>query len=146
MPNDDAGPPPAGPYRRPGLRASIARAGSAAFGLLSTRLELASVEVAEERSRLTRLAALSAAGGVLLAFALMFAGAFVIALFWDSYRLPAIAVVAIVHAGVGVWLLARARAAATAHPAPLAATIDELRKDRALLQRVFADQDAPPAG
>jgi uncharacterized membrane protein YqjE len=141
VPNGDAGPPYSGTYRRPGLRASIARVGSAAVGLLSTRAELLSVELAEERTRVARMIALVAAGGVLLAFAMMFAGAFVIALFWDTYRLAAIAFVAVVHLGVGLVLLSKARSVGSDAPAPFASTLDELRKDRELLQRSLADTD-----
>jgi uncharacterized membrane protein YqjE len=142
VPIGDAGPSPAaGPARREGLRAAAARVGSAAVGLLATRAELLSVELAEERTRLTRLIVLLAAGGVLLAFAMMFAGTFVIALFWDTYRLAAIAAVAIVHLGIGLFLLSKARGIGSGAPAPFAATLEELHKDRAMLRQALAQRE-----
>ena len=124
-----------------GLRASLARAASALVGLLSTRAELASVELAEERERLTRRLALVAVGGLLLAFAALFAGAWVIVLFWDSHRLWAIAAVALAHLAGGAILLAKSRAIGRDAPSPFAATIDELKKDKEMLERALADRE-----
>jgi uncharacterized membrane protein YqjE len=125
------------PPPRPGLRASLARLAAAGVALLSTRAELFSVELTEERERLTQRLALVAAGGMILAFGAMFAGAFVIALFWDTHRLWAIALVALAHAGAGMYLLSRAKAIGRDSGGPFAATIAELGKDRAALERAL---------
>jgi uncharacterized membrane protein YqjE len=125
----------------PGLRQSLARVASALVGLVSTRTELASLEFTEERERLTRRLAMVAAGGLLLAFAALFAGAFVIVLFWDTHRLWAIALVALAHLAAGAILLAKARAIGHDSPSPFAATIDELRKDKEALERALADRE-----
>jgi uncharacterized membrane protein YqjE len=126
---------------QPGLKQSLARIASALVGLVSTRAELASVEFTEERERLTRRLVLAAAGGLLLAFAALFAGAFVIVLFWDTHRLWAIALVALAHVAGGALLLAKARGIGRDSPSPFAATIDELRKDREALERALADRE-----
>lgn len=126
---------------RPGLRSAIARMASAVVGLLSTRAELASVEFSEERERLTTRLALVAGGGLLLAFAALFVGAFIIVLFWDTYRLWAIAGVALAHLAAGLMLLSKARAMGRDAPSPFAATIEELKKDRELLERALADRE-----
>ena len=120
-----------------GLRGSLTRAASALVGLLSTRAELASVEFTEERERLTRRLALVAGGGLLLAFGALFAGAFVIVLFWDTHRLAAIAAVALAHVAAGLFLLSKAKAIGRDAPSPFAATIDELKKDKELLERAL---------
>lgn len=125
----------------PGLRQSIARLASAFVGLASTRAELASIEFAEERERLTLRLGLVAAGGLLLAFAVLFAGAFIIVLFWDTYRLLAIAAVALAHLAGGAVLLGKAKAIGRGAPSPFAATIDELRKDKEMLERALADRE-----
>ncbi|GIK87448.1 MAG: hypothetical protein BroJett026_29290 [Betaproteobacteria bacterium] len=130
--------PPHGPRR--GLRASLARLGTAAVGLLATRAELFGVELTEERERLTRRLAFVALGGVLVAFGALFAGAFVVAVFWETHRLAAIAAVAIVHAVAGGALLYKAKSMGTDAPSPFAASLDELRKDRALLERALAER------
>jgi uncharacterized membrane protein YqjE len=126
---------------REGLRHSIARVTAAFVGLLSTRAELASVELAEEWQRLLRRLGLVAAAGLLIAFALMFAGAFVIVLFWDTHRLWAIAIVSAVHLAAGLVLIGKVRAMGRDTFSPFAATIDELKKDRDALQRALADRE-----
>ena len=141
MPGDTRVPVTEAASGPPGLRQSFARIASALVGLVSTRAELASLEFTEERERLTRRLALVAAGGLLLAFAALFAGAFAIVLFWDTHRLWAIALVALAHLAGGAVLLAKARAIGRDSPSPFAATIDELRKDKEALERALADRE-----
>ena len=123
----------------PGLRASLARLATAGVGLLSTRAELLSVEFVEERERLTLRLALVAAAGLMLAFSLLFAGAFVIAVFWETHRLAAIAAVAVVHLGAGLFLLSRSRAIGRDGPRPFAASLEELKRDRAALENALGE-------
>lgn len=124
-----------------GLRAALARLAESGFAALRTRAELAGVELAQERDRLLSRAAHLVGGVVLLAFAALFAGAFVIVLFWDTYRLQAIAAVALLHAVGGLLLFARARSIARSGGAPFAATLAEFEKDRARFAQVSADRD-----
>jgi len=135
-----AAPAEAGP-RNPGLRAALKRVAAAGVGLLSTRAELLTVELTEERERLTRRLALVAAGGLILAFGAMFAGAFVVVMFWDTHRLWAIALVALAHLGAGAWLLRMARDVGRDSPPPFAASIAELKKDRALIEGSLGSRD-----
>jgi uncharacterized membrane protein YqjE len=130
---------PEAPAGRQGLRPAITRVARALVGILSTRAELASVEFTEERERLTNRLALVAGGGLLLAFGALFVGAFVIVLFWDTHRLWAIAAVALAHLAAGLILLAKAKAIGRDAPSPFAATIDELKKDKELLERALGD-------
>ena len=134
---DDSGEaPPAG-----GLRQVLARLGESVVGALRTRAELASVELVAERERLVLRVALFAGGAVVLAFAALFAGAFVIVLFWDTHRLPAIAGVAIAHAALGGILVSKARAIGRDAPSPFAATLAELEKDGARLGALAGDRE-----
>jgi uncharacterized membrane protein YqjE len=118
-----------------GLKPALARLAESIVGAVRTRGELASAELVEERERLVLRLSLLVAGAVVLAFAVLFAGAFVIVLFWDTHRLTAIAVVAIVHAVAGALLVAKARAIGRDAPPPFAATLAELEKDRTRLAR-----------
>jgi uncharacterized membrane protein YqjE len=127
--------------RPPGLRAALKRLAAAGVGLLSTRAQLLTVELTEERERLTQRLALVAAGGLIIAFGVMFAGAFAIVLFWDTHRLWAIALVAAAHLGAGAFLLWKARNLGRDAPPPFAASIAELRKDRALIEGALGDRD-----
>jgi uncharacterized membrane protein YqjE len=128
--------------RPEGLRHALTRLGESLVAALRTRAELASVELAAERERLVLRVALLAGGVVVLAFAALFAGAFVIVLFWDTHRLAAIAGVAIVHAVAGALLVTRARAIGRQAPTPFAATLAELEKDRARLAGVVGDRES----
>ena len=126
--------PPAG-----GMRPALARLAESAVALLRTRAELAGVEIAEERERLMLRLALLVGGVVVIAFAVLFAGLFVIAVFWDTHRLGAIACVALFYALAGALLVARAKSIGSQGPAPFAATLAELERDRARLARAMQE-------
>lgn len=101
-----------------------------------TRLELFSTELEEEIVRLVLL--LSIAGGALfcLALGVLLVVLFIVAAFWDTYRLLAIGLLAgaWLVAGALVWLafLKRFRA----KPRLFTATVHELAKDREELSRL----------
>ena len=125
-----------------GLSGAAARLGASLLGLLRTRLELASVELAEERDRVQQQLTLLVAAMATFMFALLFAATWIVVYFWDTSRLTAIAIVALVFAAAGVALLMLRSQAARAAPMPFAATIAEFERDRAAL----AGRDrAPPA-
>lgn len=120
------------------------RLSASAVSLLRTRIELASVEFAEERERLKASIGLIAVAAIAFAFAAIVATFGVIAWFWDSHRYEAIVVVALLYAVVGVAAFRRQSALRKAAPMPFAASIDALRKDVEWLRR---DHDGdPPAG
>lgn len=125
------------------LKATLARLAESLVGLLRTRAELAGVELAEERERLVSRMALLVAGIVVLAFAALFVGLFIIALFWESHRLRAIAFVALAYSLAGGLMIARSRALGRDAPSPFTATLAELEKDRVRLQRAAQDVVAP---
>ena len=123
-------PPPAG-----GLKGALVRVGESVVALLRTRAELAGVELVEERERLLLRVALLIAGAIVLSFAALFVGVFVIAVFWESHPLAAIAVVTLLYAVAGALMIAKSRAIGRDAPAPFSATLAEIEKDRARLQR-----------
>lgn len=125
------------------LSASIASLLAALLGSVRTRAELASVEYAEERTRLGRQLALLIAGLGCLLFAVLFVAVGVIALYWDTYRMAAILGVIVVFAGAGAACLWWRASVARAAPTPFAASIAELEKDRAALARATARKTAP---
>jgi uncharacterized membrane protein YqjE len=63
----------------------------------------------------------------------LFAG-FVLLLFWESYRLPALAALTLGFLGAGAWLLASARRRLRSEGGPFGATLAELRADRAAIE------------
>jgi uncharacterized membrane protein YqjE len=64
----------------------------------------------------------------------MLAALFVILLFWDSYRLQAVAGMAILFALAGTVIVMKVRASFDARPRMLSATLAELHKDAGLLR------------
>lgn len=123
------------------LPGALSRLSEALVGLARTRLELLSVEYAEERGRVGMQLALLLGGVGCLLFATFFAAFGVVAYFWESYRIAAIVGVFIFFLLVGVVLLWRRAEIANAAGTPFAATVAELEKDRAAMARTF---HAPP--
>ena len=118
-----------------GVVGAMAQLGASALAILRTRLELASVEFAEARERIKEMVLLAAVGTVLGLFALLFASLFVIAWFWDSYRLAAVGGVTLFYIAITVLVFARLRKISRDAPAPFAATLEELENDAAALRR-----------
>jgi len=115
-----------------GLRPAVGRLIGGIAGLARARLELASIELAEERERLKSALVFVIAGAILATLAVAALTLGVVAYFWETHRWAAIAAVAAVYA-LGAWF-AFAKAAAFYRDAqtPFAATIAEFDKDRAL--------------
>jgi len=105
------------------------------FELLHQRLELASLDLEEQALRVGRMLALLFVAVGLGMLALVGVGATIVVWFWDSARMAALLGV------TGVLLLATAAivralwVAAASHPAFLAATLEELRRDRQALRK-----------
>jgi len=113
-----------------GLGDSLSRAGAGTLRLVHQRLELAALDIEEELLRTRRLLAAALLAALLATLALAALGALVVAVFWDSARLPAIAAVAAAY-GAAACLLARSvlREQATKPPF-MAATLRVLAQDR----------------
>jgi uncharacterized membrane protein YqjE len=124
------------------LRGAVARLADSLLGLVRTRLELATIEYSEEKTRVTRQLVLLLAGVGCLLFALLFAAATFVVVFWDSYRLAALLGVILFFAVVGGFLLWRRAEIANTSPTPFAATVAEFDKDRASLTRTM---NLPPS-
>jgi uncharacterized membrane protein YqjE len=120
---------------RGGVIGAMAQLGASALAMLRTRIELASVEFAEARERIKDMVLLAAVGIVLGLFALLFASLFVIAYFWDSYRLAAVGGVTLFYIAIAMLVFARLRKISRDAPAPFAATLEELEHDVAALRR-----------
>jgi uncharacterized membrane protein YqjE len=101
-------------------------------GLFASRLELASVELAEEKYRLAQLLFLAKSVAVFGQLALVFGTLTVVVLTWDTpARNWVLAAFTLVYAGATVWLYRRLRHRLKNDAMPFSGTIDEFRKDRA---------------
>lgn len=111
------------------LFATVGRVAATLVAMVGTRLELAAVEFQEDARRLLGYLAWSLLAAFLAAGAVMLAALFVILLFWDTYRLQAVAAMAAVLAiGAGLIVMS-VRSKLNAQTPLFAATLAELRND-----------------
>ncbi len=123
-----------GPGAESGLLDSLRRLIDTVVGILQVRLELFGSELEQEKLRLFDTLLHAAIGLVLVSLALVLGIAFVVMLFQEAYRLPAVGVLTLAFGGGGWWLLRRARdGLRAAEGGPFALTLGELRRDREAL-------------
>jgi len=103
--------------------------------MVQTRLELASVELAEERTRLMKVALLACFGLVFFGMALMTFTILVAILFWETYRWQAIGAIVVIYLVCMAACLLTARRMVRNAPPLFADTLAELDKDREMLRR-----------
>jgi uncharacterized membrane protein YqjE len=109
--------------------AAAGRIATTLVAMVGTRLELAAVEFQEDARRLLGYLAWSLLAVFLAAGAILLAVLFVILLFWDTYRLQAVAGMAAVLAiGAGLIVMS-VRAKLNSQTSLFAATLAELRSD-----------------
>jgi len=113
-----------------GLSGALARLSGALVDFGRTRLELASVEFAEERERTFERMLLLVTAALGFGFALLAASAFVVVWFWDTHRLVALGAITVAYALVGIVAAVRLRDRQRNAPKPFAATLAELERDR----------------
>jgi uncharacterized membrane protein YqjE len=120
-----------------GLRGALGQLGSSLVGLLRTRLELAALELNEERDRAIEALILVNVAALAFAFAVLAASTLVIVLFWDTHRIAALLAMTIAYLLVGIvaaWRFSRRR---PADAPPFRGTLAELERDRAWLADEF---------
>lgn len=119
----------------PGIVEAVKRFAGSLLGQVQTRLELLTVEWAEEKSR---LATLLVALGLVLFFVIMaiaFASFLVVALFWDTpQRLPAMVGIVVFYVAAALIAGLIARSKMKLKSSLFATSAAELRKDRDLLE------------
>ena len=113
-------PPSSGAGPRDAARAL----GQTVLALLRARMELIGVELGEEAERRKLQLLLGVVAAVFL-----FAG-----LFWDTWRVGAIATVTFAYLAIGAWALLRLRAVLRDNPPPFSATLAEFRNDLDMLK------------
>ena len=117
-----------------GIAGNLLRAlqnlGGSFLAIVQTRLQLLSTEFEEEWLRIAGFALLAIAALFCAGVAIILVVVFIVAFFWDSYRLSAIlglgAAFALIAVGLGRMLVMRY----AAKPPLFAASLQELRRDR----------------
>jgi uncharacterized membrane protein YqjE len=122
------------PPAESGLKGSVGRLLDGLFGSVEDRLELLSIEVREEKLRLTRLLvwlfALFFAGSLAVAFASV---AVIIAVWNTPARIPVAVGIASVYLALAAVAAVKLRTALKNGRRPFAASLEELRNDRRCL-------------
>ena len=113
-----------------GLGSALGQLATAAVDLLRTRAELAALDFDEARELAKDRITLLVIGLGCLAMAMLGVTAFVVAYFWDTYRLTAVGAVTLAYLLAGVLALWRFSVHRQNDPKPFAATIAELERDR----------------
>ncbi|HEX2668145.1 MAG TPA: phage holin family protein [Gammaproteobacteria bacterium] len=110
------------------------------ISVVATRVEILTVELAEERLRLAKILLWSALTVFFAGLALVFLSFLVVAVNWDGHRVAALLGVVIFHAalGAGTGLLLYRQLGRKSRL--FSASLEELHKDR------FALNTAPPGG
>jgi uncharacterized membrane protein YqjE len=105
------------------------------LSFVATRAQLAANEFEEQWIRLLEIAIWLLAAFFLFAIALALGAVFVLALFWDTHRMLAAALIPLPFAAAGAiaWLFARRRLAE--RPKFLGATLAEMARDREAVDR-----------
>ena len=99
------------------------------MSMISTRLELAAIDV-ENHAQATLAALLTAFVAVVLGLiAFSFVGVAVIVVFWDTHRIAAATGVTLCYAMLAAFVALRARACWYSRPAAFAGTLHELELD-----------------
>lgn len=124
-----------------GLLTSLRRFGATAIELVQVRLELIGTEIEEQKLRIMGGLVWAALGAMLIGLGLVLLVGFVVLLFWDSYRLHAVAVLTVVFLGGGALALRHAAARLKSAPGAFATSVAELAQDREAL----VPTAAPPA-
>ena len=118
----------------PRLIDGVRGAAGAGVSLLSNRLELFGVELAEERVRLLALLRYGAIALLAISAGIVFTAVFLTVLFWDEHRLLALGIFSAVFLGGGIIALRTSIGYARRDTPLFAASLAELRKDSAALK------------
>lgn len=120
-----------------GLKESLAGVGHDVIALARTRLELFSLEAAQQKSRVFKLLVMSQVAMVCLLLAMIILSVAIALAFWPtSYRFVALGVMVLVYFLVGVGLLVSVWRSLRHGPLPFAATLEELGHDVAFIDRI----------
>jgi len=118
-----------------GVSGPVRRLGASLLALGRIRLELLAIEVQEEKDRIASLLVWAVLTALLAGFGAVFIALFVTVALWDTHRLAALGVAAVVFLGLAAFGALQVRALVGRQSTLFQASIAELRKDSAALQK-----------
>lgn len=122
------------PAAAAGLFSSLRRLVGTALELAQVRLELLSTEVEREKLRVFDGLFWAALALLLLSVGVALLCGFIVLLFWDGYRLPALGVLTVLFIGAGFWVTRIARQHLESPGGMFATSSAELARDRGGLE------------
>ena len=123
-----------GDDRRGGLLASLRKVAATALELVQVRLELLGTELENEKRKLFDGMCLAAVAVIFFSIGLGLLCVFIILLFWDGYRLAALASVSALCLGLGTVLLQQSRTRLKSPSGIFNVSAGELQKDQHRVQ------------
>jgi uncharacterized membrane protein YqjE len=117
------------------MLASVRELARSIVAIVETRTRLAANELEEQAVRLVEIALWFALAILFLSVALVFLSVLVLLAFWDSNRMLAAGLLAVLYLGAGGASALVARARVRERPPLFSATLDELGKDLEHLER-----------
>lgn len=133
------------PFTSPGTLAAGKRVLVTLMSMLQTRLEMAALELGDEKSRLLSLIFTGLAACMFMGFAVLMGSLLVVAWFWDTHRMASLIGLASVYAVLALVLWRRLQSALEHQPPAFAYTLAELARDRDALARSAQDDEARAA-
>jgi uncharacterized membrane protein YqjE len=109
---------------------SLRRLSAASAGLLLTRAEFATVELAQARAQLMRWLGLALAACALAMLALAAGTGAVVVVLWPQWGWLTLLAFALAYGGLAAWLVLRIRREVRQAPPLLSQTLHELARDR----------------
>lgn len=119
------------------LRQAVGGLAATFLSILRTRFELFLLEASEQKANVLALLGLAFGALIFLTLALLVFTVTVAVYFWPTEdRYVALAILAFIYFVIGIGLLVAVRSRLVNGPPPFAATIEELRRDMELVERL----------
>lgn len=118
-----------------GISGTVRRLGASLLALGRIRLELLAIEVQEEKDRIASLLLWAVLTALMAGFGAVLVALFITVALWETHRLAALGVAAVVFVGLAVFGALRVRRLVSRQAAPFQSSIAELRQDSAALGR-----------
>ena len=119
------------------LRQTVGEMASTLLSIVRTRIELFSVEATDQKIRLIKVLSMAFGALLFLTLAVLVFSIAIALYFWPTdARYMALGALALAYAVLGLGFFWAVRNALVFEPIPFSATIDELRRDLALVDRL----------
>lgn len=119
------------------LRQAVGGLAATFLSILRTRFELFVLEASEQKANVLAMLGMAFGAFIFLTLALLVFTITIAVYFWPTEdRYVALAILAFVYFVIGIGLLVAIRSRLVNGPTPFAATIDELRRDMELVERL----------